>query len=44
MAVHCALGFLVEMGWKYMGDYITVRGDSQIAMKFLTREWTPRNA
>ena len=44
LAVREALQFIVAQGWKHSGDYILVKGDSQLAMKFLTREWTPRNA
>ena len=36
-----ALTFIVKNGWKYWDDYVEVKGDSSLAMNFLTGEWSP---
>ena len=36
-----ALTFIVNNGWKYWGDYVEVKDDSNLAMNFLTGEWSP---
>ena len=36
-----ALTFIVNNGWKYWGDYEEVKGNSNLAMDFLTGEWSP---
>ena len=36
-----ALTFIVNNWWKYWGDYVEVKGDSNLAMNFLTGEWSP---
>ena len=36
-----ALSFIVNNRWKYWGNYVEVKGDSNLAMNFLIREWSP---
>ena len=30
---------MVGQGWKYAGDYLHLKSDSALAIRFLTREW-----
>ena len=38
-----ALMFIVNKGWKYQGDCIELKGDSNLAMNFLMRKWSTLN-
>ena len=38
-AILQALSFVVGQGWKYTGDYLHLKSDSALAIRFLTREW-----
>ena len=33
--------YIVNDWWKYSGNYVEVKGNSNLAMSFLTREWSP---
>ena len=41
-AVLAALQWVVDRKWGYWGDYVEIRSDSGLAMKFLCREWKPK--
>ena len=36
-----ALVFIVNNGWKYWGDYVKLKGNSNLVMNFPAREWYP---
>ena len=37
-AILQALSFMVVEGWKYVGDYLHLKSDSALAIRFLTQE------
>ena len=40
-SVLTTLKFIVNNGWKYWGDYVELKGNSNLIMNFLTGEWSP---